>query len=88
MLRTRPFVFGKLVGTINDAIEMDDLLPMHSHGEQDVHITVIARGSFKVRGDGWEMTAKAGDVIDWEPGQTHELISLEPNSRFVNIVKG
>jgi hypothetical protein len=34
------------------------------------------------------MTAKAGDVIDWKVGQRHELIALEPNSRFVNIVKG
>jgi hypothetical protein len=33
------------------------------------------------------MVAKAGDVLDWKPGQAHEFIALEPNSRFVNIVK-
>jgi len=80
--------FGKLTGSIYDAPEVDDILPMHTHGEADVHITIVARGSFKVHGDGWEMTAKAGDVIDWKVGQRHELIALESNSRFVNIVKG
>jgi quercetin dioxygenase-like cupin family protein len=80
--------FGSLRGTIYDANNTDDILPMHSHDEDTVHITIIARGSFKVHGDGWEMTAKAGDVIDWKVGQAHELIALEPNSRFVNIRKG
>ena len=88
MLQVKPITFGKLSGSIYDAVEVDDILPMHTHGENDVHITIIARGSFKVYGDGWEMVAKAGDVLDWKPGQRHELIALEPNSRFVNIVKG
>jgi len=80
--------FGKLNGSIYDAAAAGDMLPMHTHTESDVHITIVARGSFKAHGDGWEMTAKAGDVIDWKVGQRHELIALEPNSRFVNIVKG
>jgi hypothetical protein len=79
---------GKLTVTVYDAPEIDDILPMHTHGEQDVHITIIARGSFKVHGDGWERIAHEGDVIDWKVGQAHELIALEPNSRFVNILKG
>lgn len=87
MLITKPINFGKLNGTIYDAPEMNDILPMHSHGKEDVHITIVARGSFKVHGDGWEMVAKAGDVLDWRVGQAHELIALEPNSRFVNIIK-
>jgi quercetin dioxygenase-like cupin family protein len=87
MLQVKPVTFGKLSGSIYDAPEVDDILPMHSHDEASVHITIIARGSFKVHGDGWEMVAKAGDVLDWKVGQAHELIALEPNSRFVNIVK-
>lgn len=88
MLQTKPITFGKLNGTIYDAPDVNDILPMHSHGESDIHITIIARGSFKVHGNGWEMVAKAGDVLDWRVGQAHELIALEPNSRFVNIIKG
>ena len=88
MLQSKPVTYGKLNGVIYDAVDVDDILPMHTHGEQDVHITIIARGSFKVHGDGWEMVAKAGDVLDLKPGQAHELIALEPNSRFVNIQKG
>lgn len=88
MLHSTTISFGKLSGVIYDADVAGDILPTHTHTEEDIHITIIARGSFKVHGDGWEMTAKAGDVIDWEVGQAHELIALEPNSRFVNIRKG
>jgi quercetin dioxygenase-like cupin family protein len=88
MLQTKPLTYGNLNGSIYDAAEVGDTLLMHSHGEHDVHITIVARGSFKVHGDGWEMVAKAGDVLDWKVGQRHELIALEPNSRFVNIIKG
>jgi quercetin dioxygenase-like cupin family protein len=84
----KPITYGKLNGAIYDAVEVNDVLEMHTHGEADVHITIVARGSFRVHGDGWEMVAKAGDVLDWKPGQAHEFIALEPNSRFVNIVKG
>jgi len=88
MMHTKTVTWGKLSGSIFDAPEVGDILPMHTHGEEDVHITIVARGSFKVKGDGWEMISKAGDVIDWKPGQAHELVALELNSRFVNIVKG
>jgi quercetin dioxygenase-like cupin family protein len=88
MMHSQTKQFGKLTSVIFDFPEVDDVLPMHDHDESTVHITIVARGSFKAHGDGWEMTAKAGDVIDWKVGQRHELIALEPNSRFVNIVKG
>jgi quercetin dioxygenase-like cupin family protein len=48
----------------------------------------VSKGSFKAHGDGWEMILKAGQIVDWDAGQAHELIALEPDSRFVNIVKG
>ena len=88
MLEVNPFNFGNLKGTIYDAPEIDDVLPMHTHEADTVHITIIARGSFTVRGEDWEIVSKAGDVIDWKVGQQHEFVALEPNSRFVNIRKG
>jgi quercetin dioxygenase-like cupin family protein len=88
MLQTKPLIYGKLNGAIYDAPEVGDILLMHNHGEADVHITIVARGSFRVHGNGWDIVGKAGDVIDWKPGQAHEFIALEPNSRFVNIIKG
>ena len=87
MLQNKIINYGKLKVTIYDAPIVDDILPMHSHEEKDLHITIVARGSFRVHGEGWEMVAKSGDVIDWKAGQSHELIALEPNSRFINILK-
>jgi quercetin dioxygenase-like cupin family protein len=87
MLQTKPFTLGRLTGTIYDFSEVDDVLPMHTHGEADVHITVVARGSFLTLGAGWQRSVTAGDVLDWRPNEPHEFVASEPNSRLVNIVK-
>ncbi len=88
MLKATPLVLGRLTGTIYDFPEVGDILPSHTHTEADVHITVIARGSFLTRGTGWQRNVKAGDVLDWRPHEAHEFVANEPGSRIVNIVKG
>jgi quercetin dioxygenase-like cupin family protein len=88
MLQAKPFNLGKLVGTIYDFPEINDVLPMHTHDETTVHISVIAKGSFKAHGDGWERTLISGNMIDWPAHQAHEFIALEASSRLINIVKG
>lgn len=87
-LQSKPLALGALRGTIFDFEIAGDVLPMHQHTEADVHITVVARGSFRAHGRGWERVAKAGDVMDWRPRDPHEFAALEDNSRIVNIVKG
>lgn len=88
MLQSKAITFGKILGVIYDFPEMGDTLPMHSHGEADVHITIVARGAFKAHGNGWERVLKSGDVADWVPNDPHEFIALEADSRIVNIIKG
>lgn len=80
--------FGKLQGTIYDFPEVNDILPMHTHNEETSHITIVSKGSFRAHGLAFDITIKAGDVVDFEPNQPHEFVALEPNSRIVNIVKG
>jgi quercetin dioxygenase-like cupin family protein len=79
--------FGNLYGSLYSFAEIGDKLPMHNHDERTVHVTFILDGSFKIHGSGWEIEAKAGQFLDWKPNQAHELIALEPNSRFLNIMK-
>lgn len=88
MLESKPFSLGTLKGAIYDFIKVNDVLPMHSHTDADVHISIVARGSFRVRGIGWERVVSAGDVLDWRPNDPHEFMALDANSRLVNIVKG
>ena len=90
MLLDRPLALGKLTGTIYDFEHEGDELPLHVHGEQDIHITVVARGSVRAFGPAgaWETVVSAGAVLDWEVGRFHGFIALEPNTRLVNIVKG
>lgn len=79
---------GKLTGIIYDFENVGDELPRHNHGESDIHISIVARGKVKAFGDGWETEASSGTILDWEVGQYHGFIALEPNTRLVNIVKG
>lgn len=88
MLQTKPFTLGRLSGTIYDFPEAGDVLPMHTHTEADVHISIVAKGAFLAHGAGWRREVKAGDVLDWRPNDPHEFIANEAGSRLVNIVKG
>ena len=87
MLQDKHFVLGKLTGTIFDFPEVGDELPLHVHDETSIHISIVARGRIKAFGSGWETEASAGAVLDWDVGQWHGFIALEPNTRLVNIHK-
>lgn len=88
MLKSNPCKFGRLTGIIYDFEIIGDTLPMHSHSELDVHITMVTKGSFIARGIGWEQRIEKGNLIDWQPNQPHEFEALESDSRIINIVKG
>jgi quercetin dioxygenase-like cupin family protein len=88
MLIEKPVTFGKLVGRVYDFEKAGDDLPRHVHDASDVHISICARGTFRVYGDGWEMHTKPGQVLDWQPGTFHGFTALEDDSRLVNIIKG
>jgi quercetin dioxygenase-like cupin family protein len=88
MMMVEKKTFGALVGAIYLFEEIGDKLPMHNHDENSAHLTFVMNGSFRMHGDEWEIIAKTGQVIDWKPGQAHEFVALEPNSRVLNIAKG
>jgi quercetin dioxygenase-like cupin family protein len=79
---------GQLIGVIFTFEEVGDVLPMHRHTELDVHITVIARGRFRVHGP--EIGDKIygeGAVMDWGVGVDHEFVAMTADARVVNIQK-
>ena len=88
MMQTMPISYGILNGAVYDFPEIGDVLPMHTHTEADVHISIVAKGSFRAHGVDWEKVLVCGNVIDWPANYAHEFVALEPNSRLVNIIKG
>jgi len=78
---------GDIRGAIYDFEKAGDILPKHNHDENSVHITIVARGKLKAYSHDWEKVADAGQIIDFRPGEPHELMALEDNTRIVNIVK-
>ncbi|KPL28547.1 MAG: hypothetical protein AMJ72_02715 [Acidithiobacillales bacterium SM1_46] len=88
MLSVRQFDnFGDLRGAMYDFALAGDILPKHVHGEQDVHITIVATGRLKAYSHDWSIEAGPGQVINFRPHEPHELMALEDNTRIFNIQK-
>ena len=78
---------GDLHGTIYDFAKAGDLVVKHNHTEDNVHITIVAKGVIKIYSHDWEVIAPAGKVVDFKPNQPHEFMAMENDTRIVNIVK-
>jgi quercetin dioxygenase-like cupin family protein len=88
MLLVNPLInLGDLKGAMYDFEKAGDILPKHVHTKDDVHITIVARGKLKAYSHDWEQEAVAGQLIDFRPGEPHELVALEDNTRIFNILK-
>ena len=88
MLLVKPLPsLGDLKGAIYDFEVAGDVLGKHVHTEDNVHVTIIARGSIKAYSHDWEKEATAGQILDFRAGEPHEIMALEDNTRVINIVK-
>lgn len=88
MLLSKPLQnLGDIRGTIYDFQFAGDILPKHVHTEDDVHVTIVARGKLKAYSHDWEIEATPGQIIDFKVGEPHELMALEDNTRIFNILK-
>ena len=87
LLANRLENLGQLTGTMYDFESAGDILAKHVHTVDNVHITIVARGKVKAYSHDWEQVAEAGQLINFEPNQPHEIMALEDNTRIFNIVK-
>jgi quercetin dioxygenase-like cupin family protein len=78
---------GDIRGAIYDFEKAGDIVPKHNHDEFTVHVTIVARGRLKAYSHDWEKEATAGQIIDFRPGEPHELMALEDNTRIINLLK-
>lgn len=78
---------GDIQGMMYTFEHAGDVLPKHNHDENTAHITIVARGKLKAYSHDWSMEATAGQLLDFRPGEPHELMALEDNTRIFNIVK-
>lgn len=81
-----PVTFGDLTGTVYDFAKGEGL-PMHSHDESTIHLTFVVRGRIIARGEGWESTHTAGQLVDFQAGEPHEITAAEDDTRIVNLLK-
>ena len=88
MLLIKPLQnLGGIRGFIYDFEKAGDILPKHNHTENNVHITIVARGKIKAYSHDWELEAVAGQILDFRPGEPHEFMALEDDTRIFNIIK-
>jgi quercetin dioxygenase-like cupin family protein len=88
MLSANPLLnLGDIKGAMYDFEKSGDILAKHSHTEDNVHITIVARGKIKAYSHDWEQEAIAGQLVDFRPNEPHEIMALEDNTRIFNIIK-
>jgi hypothetical protein len=78
---------GDIRGVVYNFEKAGDILAKHNHTEETAHITIIARGSIKAYSHDWDMVITAGQVVDFPANQPHEFMSLEDNTKVINIIK-
>lgn len=87
-LRINPLSINRINGGVYTFERAGDALPMHRHDDSDVHITIVARGRFRVHGpEIGDKEYESGAVLDWNTGVDHEFIALTDGARLVNILK-
>ena len=87
MLLPKPLSVGDLRGTIYIFERKGDILPKHVHDENDVHITIVGKGRLRAYSHDWSKEYEGGQIINFRPGEPHELMALEDGTRIVNIIK-
>lgn len=88
MLLSKPLEkLGDIKGAIYDFEKAGDILPKHIHTEDNVHITIVAKGKIKAYSHDWEQEATAGQILDFRVGEPHEIMALEDGTRIFNILK-
>ena len=83
-----PYADGSLKGVLYAFAAVGDTLPMHDHDACTMHISVVTSGAFTVRDPGWSKLVAPGPVLSFSPGNPHEFVAMQPNSRVLNILKG
>lgn len=88
MLLVKPLLdLGDIRGAMYTFEKSGDVLPKHNHFENDVHITIVAKGKIKAYSHDWELEATAGQLLDFRPNEPHEILALEDDTRIFNIIK-
>jgi quercetin dioxygenase-like cupin family protein len=93
MLLSRSLIIdGATRGTVFTFEKSGDVFPVHTHGKDDVHITIVAFGQIKCTGrpeiEGKIIEAKAGGtVLDWKPGEAHGFTALTDGATIINMLK-
>ncbi len=87
MLLNKELHVGDINGMIFDFEEAGDVLTKHIHNEDNVHITIVARGRIKAYSHDWETEADAGQVLDFRPNEPHEIMALQDSilTRFTRL---
>ena len=93
MLISRPLeINGRSWGTIFTFEKEGDVFPIHTHTEQDNHITILAFGKIRCMGhpryEGTVLEAQpGGTIVNWRVGEPHGFVAIVDGATIVNLVK-
>ena len=83
-----PYKCGDVRGAIYTFEKVGDMIQMHKHNKNNIHITIVARGKIEHRIDGQKPTVhECGNMLEFPDNVIHEIRALEDNTRTYNIIK-
>ena len=79
---------GDIRGHVYIFEKTGDMIPMHNHDKNSVHISIIAKGSLRLLGYKKQpVEYTCGTMLDFSDIEMHELRALEDDTRMFNILK-
>ncbi len=78
---------GDLVGVKVTFRLAGDKLEKHVHDENDVHVTIVAKGRIRAGSHDWSIDVPCGKLVNFRPHEPHEIMALEDDTVVFNIVK-
>lgn len=84
----RTFQSDNVSGVVYDFTEVGDVLPLHTHGSDRSHLSIILGGELLAFQTGKaDKVLKSGAFIDWPYDIEHGWRCLKAPARLVNITK-
>ena len=86
-VKSTPFNFGTIIGTIYDFAATGDILTNKPSENSSSYFIIVAKGKVRITAGDWTYDAENGRVIDLPFNQEHRFEALEADSRIITIVK-
>lgn len=64
-----------------------DRIEKHVHDENSIHVSIVCKGKVRAFSHDWSVEASAGQILDFNANQPHEIEALVDDTKIINVLK-